>query len=120
MYCHYFVYTQRPEDRILQVLVRKTDTIKRELGSLSQVIDAQLTKTLSQGIRRTQIDRLVGEIAAADLDAASRRTSTMSWKQPRAANALREQIERPHHFLMPRRRVSAWTRPISGRRFPVP
>ena len=74
VYCHYFVYTQRPEDRILQVLVRKTDTIKRELGSLSQVIDAQLAKTLSQGIRRTQIDRLVGEIAAADLDAASRRT----------------------------------------------
>ena len=40
VFCHYFVYTQRPEDRILQALVRKTETIRQELGSLSQVIDA--------------------------------------------------------------------------------
>ncbi|MEO2015504.1 MAG: DISARM system SNF2-like helicase DrmD, partial [Fuerstiella sp.] len=32
VFCHYFVYKQRPEDRILQVLVRKTETIKEELG----------------------------------------------------------------------------------------
>ena len=41
VFCHYFVYHQRPEDRILEALVRKTETIKRELGSLAQVIDAQ-------------------------------------------------------------------------------
>jgi SNF2 family DNA or RNA helicase len=35
VFCHYFVYQQRPEDRILQVLVRKTETIKKELGSLT-------------------------------------------------------------------------------------
>jgi superfamily II DNA/RNA helicase len=46
VYCHYFVYKQRPEDRILAVLVRKTETIKRELGSLSQAIDARLADTL--------------------------------------------------------------------------
>jgi len=46
VYCHYFVYKQRPEDRILQVLVKKTETIKQELGSLSQVIDSKLTKSL--------------------------------------------------------------------------
>ena len=33
VYCHYFVYTQRPEDRILKVLVEKTKRIKEELGS---------------------------------------------------------------------------------------
>ena len=33
--CHYFVLPQRVEDRVLEVLVRKTETIKRELGSLS-------------------------------------------------------------------------------------
>ena len=37
--CHYFVLPQRVEDRVLEVLVRKTETIKRELGSLSKVID---------------------------------------------------------------------------------
>ena len=30
VFCHYFVYLQRSEDRILQVLVEKTKTIKRE------------------------------------------------------------------------------------------
>ena len=34
--CHYFVLPQRAEDHVLEVLVRKTETIKRELGSLSQ------------------------------------------------------------------------------------
>ena len=37
--CHYFVLPQRVEDHVLEVLVRKTEPIKRELGSLSQVID---------------------------------------------------------------------------------
>src|SRR5207253_2694958 len=45
VFCHYFVYRQRPEDRILQVLVRKTETIKQELGSLSQVIESRLETT---------------------------------------------------------------------------
>ena len=34
--CHYFVLPQRAEDRVLEVLVRKTETIKKELGSLSR------------------------------------------------------------------------------------
>src|SRR2546425_4217776 len=37
--CHYFVLPQRVEDRVLEVLVKKTETIKKELGSLSKVID---------------------------------------------------------------------------------
>ena len=40
VFCHYFFYKQRPEDRILAVLVRKTETIKAELGSLAQVIES--------------------------------------------------------------------------------
>ncbi len=44
--CHYFVYPQRAEDRVLEVLVRKTETIKRELGSLSQVIDDDIERRL--------------------------------------------------------------------------
>ena len=34
--CHYFVLPQRAEDRVLEVLVGKTETIKKELGSLSK------------------------------------------------------------------------------------
>ena len=33
--CHYFVLPQRVEDRVLDVIVRKTETIKKELGSTS-------------------------------------------------------------------------------------
>src|SRR5947207_2161036 len=58
VFCHYFVYRQRPEDRILAALVRKTETIRRELGSLAQVIDARLAETLRGGIRRDSVDAL--------------------------------------------------------------
>lgn len=54
VYCRYFVYTQRPEDRILQTLVKKTETIRRELGSLSKVLDNKLAVSLEMGIRRGQ------------------------------------------------------------------
>jgi SNF2 family DNA or RNA helicase len=66
--CHYFVYRQRAEDRVLQALVRKTDTIKRELGSLAQVIEGQLAHTLTQGIRHADVGRLESIIDSSDLD----------------------------------------------------
>jgi hypothetical protein len=46
VYCHYFVYTDREEDSTLKVLVKKTDTIKKELGSLSQVLEGRLAPRL--------------------------------------------------------------------------
>src|SRR6185312_11497150 len=63
--CHYFVLPQRAEDRVLEVLVKKTETIKRELGSLSKVIDDDIERRLSRGIRHTDADNLASEIAAA-------------------------------------------------------
>ncbi len=56
--CHYFVYTQRPEDRVLQVLVEKSKTIQEELGSLAQVVDTKLARRLAGGIRRPDIGDL--------------------------------------------------------------
>ena len=47
--CHYFVLPQRVEDRVLEVLIRKTETIRRELGSFAPVISNQLTGLLKQG-----------------------------------------------------------------------
>lgn len=93
--CHYFVYKQRPEDRILQALVRKTETIKKELGSLSQVIDTKLAKSLSQGIRHRFVDLLESEIDAADLDANQKSTIQSELEASRERQvALKEQIER--------------------------
>ncbi len=66
--CHYFVYRQRPEDRVLQAVVRKAETIKRELGSLAQVVEGRLTAALTGGIRHADAARLEREIEGADLD----------------------------------------------------
>ena len=44
--CHYFVYAQREEDRVLDAVVRKVDVIRAELGSVGSVIMAQVANTL--------------------------------------------------------------------------
>jgi ERCC4-related helicase len=93
--CHYFVYNQRPEDRILQVLVRKTETIKQELGSLSQVIDSKLAKSLKQGIRHRFVDSLENEIESADLDENQKSTIARELEASRERQqALKQQIDR--------------------------
>jgi superfamily II DNA or RNA helicase len=68
VFCHYFVLPQRVEDHVLEVLVRKTETIKKELGSLSKVIEDDIERRLSQGIRHCDAEELARAIEAADLD----------------------------------------------------
>jgi Helicase conserved C-terminal domain len=70
VWCHYFYYHQRAEDRILKRLVEKTETIKRELGSLAQVIEGQLAEVMAGGIRHRDLDRMEQQINTADLDPA--------------------------------------------------
>lgn len=64
VHCRYFVLPQRAEDRVLDVLVRKTDTIHRELGSLSPVVERNLEELLRGGIAHTREADLAAEIAA--------------------------------------------------------
>ena len=100
VFCHYFVYKQRPEDRILQVLVRKTETIREELGSLSQVIDARLAKSVSQGIRHKAIESLENEIESADIDDSSRAAIENELEATRTRqHDLREQIDQLRTLL---------------------
>ena len=73
--CHYFVLPQRIEDRVLEVLVKKTKTIKKELGSLSKVIDDDIERMLKAGIRHRDADELVRQIELADLDEERKRIS---------------------------------------------
>src|SRR5207237_570519 len=56
VFCHYFVYRQRAEDRVLAALVRKTEVIRKELGSLAQVLEDRLATTLRTGIRHAEAD----------------------------------------------------------------
>jgi superfamily II DNA/RNA helicase len=74
VFCLYFVYVQRPEDRVLQILVRKTETIRKELGSLADVVESRLEKMLRSSIWHSRIDALSGEIETADIDPEVRTT----------------------------------------------
>lgn len=66
--CHYFVYAQRPEDRVLETLVRKTATIHRELGSLSPSIERKLNQVLTRGIAHPDAGRLASSIEEIERD----------------------------------------------------
>ena len=98
--CHYFVLPQRVEDRVLEVLVRKTDTIKRELGSLSKVIDDDVERRLRGGIRHRDADRLKHAIEAADLDEVRRRITEEELEAARdRRDDLAAQVERCRGLL---------------------
>jgi superfamily II DNA/RNA helicase len=98
--CHYFVLPQRVEDRVLEVLVRKTETIKKELGSLSKVIDDDIERRLGQGIRHRDAERLAREIEDADLDAEKKRVTEEELEAARDRQEdLKGQIERCRSLL---------------------
>jgi hypothetical protein len=95
VFCHYFFYRQRPEDRILAVLIRKTKTIKKELGSLAQVIESRLADEMRLGIRHDQIEAMAKKIEAANLDDDTREVVTEELEASRERqDDLRTQIKR--------------------------
>ena len=98
--CHYFVLPQREEDKVLEVLVRKTETIKRELGSLSKVIDDDVERRLRGGIRHRDADRLKHAIEKADLDEVRRQITEEELEAARdRRDDLTEQVERCRGLL---------------------
>ena len=69
VFCYYFVYTQRPEDRVLQVLVKKAERIREELGSVAKVLEGRVAESIGRmGMRRNHLDELVEFIDNAELD----------------------------------------------------
>jgi SNF2 family DNA or RNA helicase len=98
--CHYFTLPQRVEDRVLEVLIRKTEIIKRELGSLSKVIDDDIERRLAQGIRHRDVERLALEIEKADIDAEKKRITEEEFESARERqDDLKAQIERCQTLL---------------------
>ena len=77
--CHYFVYTDRKEDIVLDKLAKKVDTIQRELGSTSAVImrriESQLEKEgigadTAATLDETEREKNQQAVAAAELEEA--------------------------------------------------
>jgi hypothetical protein len=116
VFCRYFFYTDRPEDKVLRVLARKTRTIKDELGSFTDVISGRL----KSGILRAEADRLAQEFD--DLSDADKDTicdEELEADRPRG-EALRREIQK----LEPHRRGVCPPPPLRGshasrRHFPL-
>src|SRR5690606_38846844 len=68
VFCRYFEYAHRAEDMVLSTLIRKTQTIRDELGSLSQVLDPQLTAILENGIDLRSVSDTEKKISNASID----------------------------------------------------
>jgi len=51
--CHYFVYAQRDEDRVLEVLVDKIEVVRSELGSVGAVLMDEMEKAVTGGLDPT-------------------------------------------------------------------
>lgn len=66
VHCRYFALPQRPEDRVLQVLIRKTQIIQGELGSLAPVLARAVDEALQRGIRDDQADTLAASLERLD------------------------------------------------------
>jgi hypothetical protein len=62
VYCRYFFYTQRPEDRVLRALVRKQIRIRQELGTFSKVLSNRLAAELDKGIQRNLVGKTEADI----------------------------------------------------------
>ena len=113
--CHYFVLPQRAEDHVLEVLVRKTETIKRELGGLPKVIDDNVEQLLNNaGIRHKDADSMRRRIEAESLgDTQSRATAEELEAARDRQSDLTDQIERCRGLLERSRRwVNFSTKPF--------
>lgn len=85
--CHYFVYSDRKEDIVLDKLAKKVDTIQHELGSLGAVIMGRIESQLEkEGIgentacelEETEREKGQQAIAAAELEAARVNQETLA------------------------------------------
>ncbi|WP_371416146.1 DISARM system SNF2-like helicase DrmD [Aphanizomenon sp. UHCC 0183] len=66
VHCYYFVLPQRTEDKVLDILVRKTATIQQELGSLAPVVERNMSRLLAHGIRHQDVSNITNSINQAE------------------------------------------------------
>ena len=88
--CHYFVYPQRAEDRVLETLVQKTEVIRRELGSLSTVVLERMGDALDPGIEG---ERTLKDLEDAAAPGQGREVVTAELESSRAQTRILQEIE---------------------------
>jgi hypothetical protein len=110
VWCHYFVLEDRPEDRVMDVLVKKTEVIRQELGSLSPLVQRQVDAVLEAGIDTDKAEVLQQQLLTMDQGdsergamlnrareelEASRRVETLQEEQ----DQLRQLLAKSHAWL---------------------
>ena len=106
VHCHYFVYTQRPEDRVLKALVEKTKTIRKQLGSLAPVLEKRLEDRLVNGFSRKDAAALAAAIEREALDPEKEATTKRELEDTREREVgLKRQIDDLQGLLA---RSKAW------------
>ena len=101
--CHYFVVHQRAEDRVLGVLVKKSEVIHEELGSLAPVVATRVTTMFSKGIQHEQVADLYRTLDRIDDDvqssAAGKAVHEDLEEVLERKGTLAAQVERLEHML---------------------
>lgn len=104
--CRYFVFAQRPEDRVLEALLRKTETIRRELGPMGAVLDERLHRRLELGIPRAEAEQLALEVEREELAGRSTiREELEEERTPETRTRLAQEIEQLARQLEASRRA---------------
>ena len=93
VFCHYFVLPQRPEDTVLDTVVRKTDQIRSELGCLPPVVIRKLNDLLAKGINPTALAATLAEIEGLDQEEAFRRTRLLLEEELEGSRERKEKLE---------------------------
>ncbi|MGM0578733.1 MAG: DISARM system SNF2-like helicase DrmD [Myxococcota bacterium] len=86
--CHYFTLPQRPEDRVLDILVAKVESIQTELGSLGTIVLDQVERTLADGIDA----ETAGKLEETDADPEHRATAQRELEQARNLESLQREM----------------------------
>jgi superfamily II DNA/RNA helicase len=91
--CHYFLYAEREADRVLEILVQRTHTIQKELGTFPPVLEDAVTRAMARGIAPTH-RRELAESLRTSLQTAERPTVEAELESARQrTTALQEQID---------------------------
>ena len=77
VFCYYFVLADREEDRVLEVLVKKTEEIRNSLGTLPPVVLSRLNELLNKGINPTTIGETISQIKGVDQEEAIKRSQEL-------------------------------------------
>ena len=94
VYCHYFVLPQRPEDVVLDTVVRKTDQIRQELGCLPPVVIRKLNDLLAKGINPTSLARTIADIKGLDQEEDLRLTRALLDEELEGSRERKEELEK--------------------------